>query len=178
MTAPRSAEQRKNDTLTRLASDVDAWIATADLSANSSKVPTLFPHGTAALTGPPGDRSKSGFVSRRRTVVGLGDQRACLITCPLAGIQDRHPGLPRVGGVRQDRVLGHDRREREAPVRRDLPLRVVVEERVAPGNFWRTVGLARGENVNAGQPRDELDDLVLGHASPSCHDYPGVPGGS
>ena len=30
MDAPRSAEQRKRDTLTRLASEVDAWIASAD----------------------------------------------------------------------------------------------------------------------------------------------------
>ena len=28
----RSAEQRKSDTLSRLASDIDAWIATGDTS--------------------------------------------------------------------------------------------------------------------------------------------------
>jgi hypothetical protein len=35
MAAPRGAGQRLSDTLTRLASDVDAWIATADAAGNS-----------------------------------------------------------------------------------------------------------------------------------------------
>jgi hypothetical protein len=35
MAAPRGAGQRLSDTLTRLASDVDAWIATADAAGDS-----------------------------------------------------------------------------------------------------------------------------------------------
>jgi hypothetical protein len=42
MDAPRSAEQRKSDTLNRLASDVDAWIATADPGGDSYLVPLSF----------------------------------------------------------------------------------------------------------------------------------------
>jgi pyridoxamine 5'-phosphate oxidase-like protein len=42
MEAPRSAEQRKSDTLTRLASEVDAWIATADPAGNGYLVPLSF----------------------------------------------------------------------------------------------------------------------------------------
>jgi len=34
MDAPRSAEQRKTDTMTRLESDIDAWVATADTAGN------------------------------------------------------------------------------------------------------------------------------------------------
>jgi len=42
MDAPRSAEQRKSDTLSRLASDVDAWIATADAAGSSYLLPLSF----------------------------------------------------------------------------------------------------------------------------------------
>lgn len=42
MDAPRSAEQRKRDTLTRLASEVDAWIATADAAGSSYLLPLSF----------------------------------------------------------------------------------------------------------------------------------------
>jgi hypothetical protein len=42
MEAPRSAEQRKSDTLARLTSDVDAWIATADAAGNGYLLPLSF----------------------------------------------------------------------------------------------------------------------------------------
>jgi hypothetical protein len=42
MEPPRSAEQRKSDTLTRLASEVDAWIATADTAGSGYLVPLSF----------------------------------------------------------------------------------------------------------------------------------------
>jgi len=42
MEAPRSAEQRKSDTLTRLASDADAWIATADAAGSGYLLPLSF----------------------------------------------------------------------------------------------------------------------------------------
>jgi hypothetical protein len=42
MEAPRSAEQRKSDTLTRLASEVDAWIATADGDGSGYLLPLSF----------------------------------------------------------------------------------------------------------------------------------------
>lgn len=42
MDSPRSAEQRKSDTLTRLASDVDAWVATADSDGDGYLVPLSF----------------------------------------------------------------------------------------------------------------------------------------
>lgn len=42
MDIPRSAEQRKSDTLSRLASEVDAWIATADGDGNAYLLPLSF----------------------------------------------------------------------------------------------------------------------------------------
>lgn len=42
MEPPRSAEQRKNDTLAQLASEVDAWIATADTAGSGYLVPLSF----------------------------------------------------------------------------------------------------------------------------------------
>jgi hypothetical protein len=42
MEAPRSAEERKRDTLTRLTSEVDAWIATADAAGSGYLLPLSF----------------------------------------------------------------------------------------------------------------------------------------
>jgi hypothetical protein len=42
MESPRSTEQRKNDTLTRLATDVDAWIATGDPAGSGYLLPLSF----------------------------------------------------------------------------------------------------------------------------------------
>jgi nitroimidazol reductase NimA-like FMN-containing flavoprotein (pyridoxamine 5'-phosphate oxidase superfamily) len=42
MEPPRSAEQRKHDTLARLASDPDVWIATADSAGNGYLLPLSF----------------------------------------------------------------------------------------------------------------------------------------
>jgi len=42
MAAPRSSEQRKSDTMARLASDVDAWIATADADGDGYLLPLSF----------------------------------------------------------------------------------------------------------------------------------------
>lgn len=39
-----------------------------------------------------------------RAVPGLRNQAACLITCARARIEYRHPGLPRIGGVRDHRI--------------------------------------------------------------------------
>jgi hypothetical protein len=42
MEAPRSAEQRKSDTLAQLTSEVDAWIATADAAGSGYLLPLSF----------------------------------------------------------------------------------------------------------------------------------------
>jgi nitroimidazol reductase NimA-like FMN-containing flavoprotein (pyridoxamine 5'-phosphate oxidase superfamily) len=42
MEAPRSAQQRKSDTLTQLASEVDVWVATADAAGNAYLLPLSF----------------------------------------------------------------------------------------------------------------------------------------
>jgi hypothetical protein len=42
METPRSAQQRKSDTLAQLASEVDAWIATADAAGSGYLLPLSF----------------------------------------------------------------------------------------------------------------------------------------
>lgn len=42
MEPPRSLQQRKQDTLDRLESDVDAWIASADAEGGAYLVPLSF----------------------------------------------------------------------------------------------------------------------------------------
>jgi hypothetical protein len=42
MDAPRSAQQRKTDTMARLAADADAWIATADSAGRAYLLPLSF----------------------------------------------------------------------------------------------------------------------------------------
>ncbi len=47
---PRSAEQRKRDTLARLEDDIDCWVATADGEANAYLVPLSYAWDGATLT--------------------------------------------------------------------------------------------------------------------------------
>lgn len=47
---PRTAAERKRDTLARLATDVDTWVATADRQGNAYLVPLSFFWDGAALT--------------------------------------------------------------------------------------------------------------------------------
>ena len=42
MEPPRSAQRRKSDTLSRLAADTDAWIATGDTAGDGYLVPLSF----------------------------------------------------------------------------------------------------------------------------------------
>ena len=42
MEPPRSVQRRQRDTLSRLESDVDAWIATADIAGNGYLLPLSF----------------------------------------------------------------------------------------------------------------------------------------
>jgi hypothetical protein len=50
MEPPRSAQQRKTDTLERLATDKDVWVATADSGGNPYLVPLSFVWDGDALT--------------------------------------------------------------------------------------------------------------------------------
>jgi len=47
---PRSAEQRKADTLARLEGDIDCWVATADTEANAYLVPLSYTWNGATIT--------------------------------------------------------------------------------------------------------------------------------
>jgi hypothetical protein len=77
MDAPRSAGQRKSDTLGRLASDTDAWIATADADGAGYLVPLSFLwDGAALIVATPRSSVTGRNLSRgARMRVGLGDLR-------------------------------------------------------------------------------------------------------
>jgi general stress protein 26 len=77
MDAPRSAEQRKSDTLARLTSDIDVWVATADTDGNGYLVPLSFLWDGAGLIVSTPLSSPTGRNLRRggRMRVGVGDVR-------------------------------------------------------------------------------------------------------
>jgi len=77
MDEPRSSAQRKNDTMARLASDVDAWIATADTAGNGYLLPLSFLwDGSGVIVSTP-RTSITGRNLRRggRVRVGVGEVR-------------------------------------------------------------------------------------------------------
>jgi hypothetical protein len=77
MEAPRSAEQRKSDTLTRLTSDVDAWIATADAADGGYLLPLSFLwDGAGVIVATPRSSVTGRNLSRGgRVRVGVGELR-------------------------------------------------------------------------------------------------------
>jgi len=77
MEAPRSAEQRKSDTLTRLASEVDAWIATADGDGNGYLLPLSFLwDGAGVIISTPRSSVTGRNLNRGgRVRVGVGELR-------------------------------------------------------------------------------------------------------
>lgn len=77
MEAPRSVEQRKSDTLTRLASEVDAWIATADAAGSGYLLPLSFLwDGAGVIVSTPRASVTGRNLSRGgRVRVGVGQLR-------------------------------------------------------------------------------------------------------
>jgi nitroimidazol reductase NimA-like FMN-containing flavoprotein (pyridoxamine 5'-phosphate oxidase superfamily) len=77
MDAPRSAGERKNDTMSRLAADVDAWIATADAEGNSYLLPlSFFWDGAGLVISTPRSSVTARNLSRgSRVRVGVGEVR-------------------------------------------------------------------------------------------------------
>jgi hypothetical protein len=74
MTAPRSAEQRKRDTLARLESEVNAWVATADDVGDAYLLPLSFLwDGTGLVVATPRGNLTGRNLSRgSRVRVGVG----------------------------------------------------------------------------------------------------------
>jgi general stress protein 26 len=77
MDEPRSAGQRTSDTMARLESDSDAWIATADTAGNGYLLPLSFYwDGTGLVVSTPRASVTARNLSRGdRVRVGLGDLR-------------------------------------------------------------------------------------------------------
>jgi len=77
MEAPRSAEQRKSDSLNRLASDVDAWIATADAAGSGYLLPLSFLwDGAGVVVATPRSSVTGRNLTRGgRVRVGIGELR-------------------------------------------------------------------------------------------------------
>ena len=74
---PRDAAQRKRDTLARLESDVDAWVATADGDGNPYLVPLSYLWDGSTLTFATPERSPTGRNLRAggRVRLALGPTR-------------------------------------------------------------------------------------------------------
>ena len=77
MEPPRSQQQRKQDTMGRLESDVDAWIATADTAGNGYLLPLSFLwDGTGVIVSTPRSSVTGRNLSRRgRIRLGVGHLR-------------------------------------------------------------------------------------------------------
>jgi hypothetical protein len=77
MERPRSQQQRKQDTVDRLESDADAWIATADTAGNGYLVPLSFLwDGTGVIVSTPRSSATGRNLSRGgRVRVGVGQLR-------------------------------------------------------------------------------------------------------
>lgn len=77
MDEPRSAQQRKTDTLARLASDVDVWIATADGDGSGYLLPLSFLwDGVGVIVSTPRSSATGRNLSRGgRVRVGVGQLR-------------------------------------------------------------------------------------------------------
>jgi hypothetical protein len=77
MEAPRSSEQRKSDTMARLTSDADAWIATADAAGRAYLLPLSFLwDGAGVVVCTPRSSVTARNLSRgERVRVGLGELR-------------------------------------------------------------------------------------------------------
>jgi hypothetical protein len=77
MDEPRSAQQRKTDTLARLASDVDVWIATADGDGGGYLLPLSFLwDGVGVIVSTPRTSVTGRNLSRGGHVrVGVGELR-------------------------------------------------------------------------------------------------------
>jgi Pyridoxamine 5'-phosphate oxidase len=71
---PRTLQQRKDDTLIRLASDVDAWVASADRDGNAYLVPLSFLWDGTAITVTTPESSRTArnlrLAGRARLAVG------------------------------------------------------------------------------------------------------------
>lgn len=74
---PRTAAERKRDTLARLATDVDAWVATTGPDGDAYLVPLSFLWDGATLTFATPERSPTGRNLRtaRHTRIGIGPTR-------------------------------------------------------------------------------------------------------
>lgn len=77
MDDPRSTEQRKSDTMARLGSAADAWIATGDTAGNGYLLPLSFLwDGTGLVVSTPRSSVTGRNLSRGgRVRVGVGDLR-------------------------------------------------------------------------------------------------------
>ena len=74
---PRSPQQRKEDTLARFATDVDAWVASADPSGNAYLLPLSFLWDGAAITvtTPEASRTARNLRSAGKARLGFGPTR-------------------------------------------------------------------------------------------------------
>jgi hypothetical protein len=110
---PRTAAQRKRDTLARLEGDIDAWVATADPQGTAYLVPLSFLWDGATLTVATPQESPTGRNLRagRRARLAVGPTRDVVLmdgTVEAFSLETVPPGLgeefaARLWDVRQEK---------------------------------------------------------------------------
>jgi hypothetical protein len=97
MTAPRSAQQRKQDTLARLEQEVDAWVATADATSGAAcLVPLsfLWDGETLLFATPASTPTGRNLLATGAARIGIGPTRDVVLidgtaaTLPASDISD------------------------------------------------------------------------------------------
>jgi general stress protein 26 len=90
MEPPRSRTQRVNDTLRRLESDVDAWIASADAEGAAYLLPLsfLWDGASVIISTPESSVTARNLARERRVRVGIGEVRDVVVIDGIAELVD------------------------------------------------------------------------------------------
>ncbi len=137
MDAPRSAEERKSDTLSRLASDVDAWIATGDAAGSCYLLPLSFLwDGAGVIVSTPRSSVTGRNLSQGgRVRIGLGQLRDVTMIDGTAEVVNDEP-------TKDAFAAKHDWDPREET--RDYAYFRIVPDRV---QAWREVNELPGRTL-------------------------------
>jgi hypothetical protein len=109
--APRSAEQRKADTLAKLQQEVDVWVASADASGNAYLTPLSFywDGSTITIATPHDTRTGRNLLRAGWARVGLGHTRdVVIVEGPIA---ERATGADPAAEDAHAQATGFDPRE-------------------------------------------------------------------
>lgn len=140
MEPPRSAEQRKKDTLTRLEHDEDAWVATADSSGDAYLVPLSFLWDGArfVVSTPTASPTARNLTRGGRVRVAVGPTRD-LVVVDGTGLRVADDELPAVADAFVEKVRWDPRGESG-----DYGFYGIVPSRI---QAWREANELRGRTL-------------------------------